>query len=93
MYWKGKNLKTYPEIIDFALELEEKEQKEFVDAYSKSSHFALENIGYFTGYYPKGKAEQIMKVFNTEHPVFGKTIPSNEKAYAHGVRRGRRVNG
>ena len=72
MNWKGKELKTYPEIIDMALSLKGDEQKKFVKKYASSGKFALSNVGYFAGYYGGKKAQRILKVFNTVHPVLGK---------------------
>ena len=71
MIYKGKKLSTYTEIIDVALSLKGKEQREFVGEYAKTGPHALQNIGYVSGYYPADKANKIMEVFQTAHPIFG----------------------
>jgi hypothetical protein len=86
--WKGKKLEKTTDIIDFGLTLTGKEQKEFVNAVEKEGEFALQNIGYFSGYYSKEKSKEICQVFRTEHPVFGKTDPSPEQAFAMGEKMG-----
>jgi len=78
MIWKNKEYKTYPEIIDCALSLEGQEQQDFVRAYAATGPNALHNVGYFAGYYDRKKYEQILKVFGTQHPVFGATYPGGE---------------
>ena len=40
----------------------------------------LSNIGYCTGYYGSGAADRIMDLFETEHPIFGKTHPTADEA-------------
>lgn len=72
MTYKGIDLPTYPEIIDYALKLRGKAQKEFVKAYANNGKYALVNIGYFSGYYGPRKMAKIQKIFNTEHPIFGR---------------------
>jgi hypothetical protein len=88
MNWKGKELKTYPEIIDFALKLKEPEQGEFVEAYAKSGPHALGNVGYFSGYYDAKTAEKIMSVFKTAHPIFGTRRPDATEAFEQGKKLG-----
>lgn len=80
--WKGKKYPGYGDIIDKALVLRGKEQKEFVEAfYSMIGPYARSNIGYCSGYYDPTTAQRIMKIFNTVHPIFGNYIPSGKKAY------------
>jgi hypothetical protein len=74
MLWKGNKLETYPEIIDTVLSLKGSEQKKFVEEYAKTSNFALSNIGYIAGYYDSKTAQRILKIFNTEHPIFGRKL-------------------
>jgi hypothetical protein len=45
---------------------------------------AKQNLGYYSGYYNKEIYERIMELFETEHPVFGKSWPTNEEAYVMG---------
>jgi hypothetical protein len=41
----------------------------------------LQNIGYYCGYYPAELADKVYEMFDTEHPVFGKTHPTPEDAF------------
>lgn len=77
-------MKTYPEIIDYALSLKGVAQKKFVAAYTKTGKHALANVGYFSGYYSREKMAKIQRVFSASHPVFGKTIPTPTQAYRAG---------
>lgn len=89
MEWHGKRMDKYTEIIDFALKLEPAEQKEFVEAYAKTGPYALQNIGYFSGYYDPKTADRIMDVFQAAHPIFGRRHVSTEEALEMGKRVGR----
>jgi hypothetical protein len=44
----------------------------------------LGNIGYVTGYLSHAQADLVMELFDTAHPVFGRTHPSAEEAYRLG---------
>jgi hypothetical protein len=48
----------------------------------------LSNIGYTTGYMTHAQADQVLELFDTEHPIFGKTHPSAEEAYRMGLEYG-----
>lgn len=41
----------------------------------------LANIGYVTGYCSDEQADRIMELFETQHPIFGRTHPTAEEAY------------
>lgn len=88
MIYKGINLETYPQIIDFALNLDPIEQEQFVEAYARTGPHALANIGYFSGYYDSAIALKIQEVFKTAHPIFGRRMPSPEEAFEMGQRLG-----
>lgn len=53
----------------------------------------LSNIGYVTGYFSHEEADNIMELFDTEHPVFGRQHPSAEEAYRMGHEYGERKGG
>lgn len=72
MKYKGKEYRTYPEIITFALSLKGKDQELFVEAYLRSGPCARENIGYVSGYYDMDTMKNIQRVFKTAHPIFGR---------------------
>jgi hypothetical protein len=40
----------------------------------------LANIGYVTGYLSHKQADNVMELFNTQHPIFGRTHPTAEEA-------------
>jgi len=84
MNYRGTELKTYTEIIDFALKLKGKAQTNFVKAYAVSGPYALSNVGYISGYYGPKKMAEIQRVFNAAHPIFGRSVPSVEEAIAAG---------
>lgn len=88
MKYKGKEYKTYPQIIDHALSLTGDEQKAFVKAYNDSGPHAKNNIGYFAGYYEVHKMMEILRVFETEHPFFGTAPPTMQEAFNMGLAAG-----
>ena len=84
---KLKEPMTVGEVIDLvekALTLEGAEQKELVEALLALGPHARENIGYLSGYFPREKADRILALFATEHPIFGKGHPTAEEAFAMG---------
>lgn len=81
-----KNMKFYPDIIEYAFSLKREEQKKFVEAFAKTGKYALSNMGYFSGYFDRKKMLKIQKVFNTEHPIFGKKVPTAEEAFNAGMK-------
>ena len=84
MNYRGTQLKTYTEIIDFALKLKGKAQADFIKTYAATGPYALSNIGYFSGYYGPEKMAKIQRVFKTAHPIFGRTVPTAREALAAG---------
>lgn len=44
----------------------------------------LDHIGYVTGYLSHKQADEIMELFDTQHPVFGRQHPSPEDAFRMG---------
>lgn len=82
--YKNQRLEKYGDIIDKALSLEGKEQEDFVDAFAKAGPYALENIGYWSGYYSREMSAKIQEVFKTSHPIFGRTQPTAEQAFEMG---------
>ena len=46
------------------------------------------NIGYCSGYYDAADATRILELFDTCHPVFGKSRPTPKEAFEAGVRMG-----
>jgi hypothetical protein len=71
-----------------AAALVDEEVAEGVKAYKITEAQARKNllasIGYVTGYLDHKQGDVIMELFDTEHPIFGRTHPSAEEAYAMG---------
>lgn len=89
MKYKGVELKGYTEIIEYALKLKGAEQREFVEAYAKTGPYALQNVGYFSGYYDAKESAKIMRVFKTAHPIFGTARPDAKTAIKVGITPGK----
>lgn len=51
---------------------------------SKARKITLANIGYHTGYLDDETADKVMDLFETEHPVFGRTHPTPAEAFRLG---------
>jgi hypothetical protein len=45
----------------------------------EARRLVLANVGYYTGYLEYEKADKVMELFETEHPVWGKTHPTPEE--------------
>ena len=50
----------------------------------------LTNIGYATGYMSARTGDKIMRLFNTQHPIWGRTHPTPEEALRLGIEYGSR---
>ena len=42
------------------------------------------NLGYYAGYYDHETMARVNRLFHTQHPIFGKTIPTAEEAFEAG---------
>lgn len=64
------------------------EVAEMVERYNVSAEEAkktlLSNIGYVTKYLSHKQADNVMDLFETEHPAYGRQHPSAEEAYRLG---------
>lgn len=80
----GKTFEKWPEIIEYGLTLIGPDQDEFVEAVAKIGPYALQNIGYMSGYYDTKTADRIMEVFKTSHPIFGRRHPDPAEAFEKG---------
>ena len=47
------------------------------------------NLGYYAGYYDSETMVRVNRLFCTQHPVFGNTIPTAEEAFNVGLSVGR----
>ena len=88
MKYKDMDLDTYPKIIDYALSMEGDEQEKFVKVYAATGPYALQNVGYYSGYSGAEKMAKIQEIFKTAHPIFGRTIPTAEEAISMGKKMG-----
>lgn len=90
-------LKTYGELLGPAMKIMEQEEAdkyfEYLIGYymvaagytrEKAIEVAKINLGYYAGYYSKETYDRVMKLFCTEHPIFGKTWPTLEDAFEAG---------
>lgn len=50
----------------------------------------LHNIGYATGYMTAKQGDRVMRLFNTQHPVWGRAHPTAEEALRLGIEYGTR---
>jgi len=58
---------------------------------AEAKKIVLNNIGYYCGYYPADFADKIYELFDTEHPIFGRTHPAPEEAFRLGMEWGQRA--
>ena len=57
---------------------------------AEARRIVLQNIGYYCGYYPAEFADRVYELFDTEHPIFGRTHPTPEEAFRLGQEWGQR---
>lgn len=96
MVWKKSVLRTTREWFDAALKCESKEeaaqfQKVFLKESSASEQAFKDTIGYLAGYCDQAVLDKVVQLFDAEHPVFGKTLPGPERAFAIGLEIGRKL--
>ena len=91
----GVKYASYDEVIQAGLKMKGDKQKAFVRAFCMTDVYARQNIGYWAAYYDREMTEQIFKVFETAHPIFGTAKLAPEDAFKLGqmlgeaVKRGR----
>lgn len=101
---KEENMMAISEMISLALKdgTKEKAQEivqwkvnEMVDLldYDKDEarRVTLINLGYYTGYLDHETADRVMDLFETEHPIFGRTHPTPEEAFRLGRELGEKM--
>lgn len=101
--WYGTELPTMGDIFDECLRIIELEDPllatEFIDDYGTflervdpdcedGRHVAMQNLGYFAGYYDQETASKVYEFFGVEHPFFGKKFPTPEEAFEMGKKWG-----
>jgi hypothetical protein len=92
MNYRGKVYNTMGELFNLALYLAKTNPEEaeeffykYVNCISMEKHLswdesirvAKSNLGYFAGYYDKETCDIIYKVYDTQHPIFGKSPFTN----------------
>ena len=58
---------------------------------AEARRLMLVNIGYFCGYYPADLADKVYELFETEHPILGKTHPPAREIFRIGMEMGKRL--
>jgi hypothetical protein len=56
---------------------------------AEARKIVLANIGYYCGYYPAELADKVYEMFDTEHPILGRTHPAPEEILRMGMELGR----
>jgi hypothetical protein len=49
------------------------------------------NLGYFAGYFSPSTMLRVFKLFNCQHPIFGKVVPTAKEAFAKGLEMGKKA--
>lgn len=95
MLWKDKMLRTLREWFDAALECRKEDTETFKKITTASFKWSegqfAETLGYMTGYCDQATLDKVISLFNVEHPIFGKTLPGPDKAFAMGVALGKQL--
>lgn len=98
--WQGDPLTTIGDLSDAmcridAIEDEEERQRTadvFMEQYRAHTEHADSNIGYLTGYYGHDQMVRMLRLFATQHPIFGgpalADTVTQEGAFAAGVAMG-----
>lgn len=86
----GLTFSRYSDLIGHVLKLPKDEQEKFVEAYAKTGPYALQNLGYISGYYDDETCLKIQEIFKTAHPIFGNRIPTTEEAFEAGKKLGKK---
>lgn len=98
--WDGRELSTMEDVYKEALRIAELDAPlmaaEFIDDYGTyiersnpddevdGRHIAMQNLGYFAGYYDAKDRIKLYEVFDIAHPIFGTKEPTPEEAFDMG---------
>lgn len=93
MNWKGHELITIGDLMNHGIDACEtrEEAEEFMKQYRAEEPHAYANIGYLSGYFGRESMVRIQDWFQTAHPIFGRTIPTQEEALAAGKMIGEQI--
>lgn len=101
--WQGREMATYGDVSNamsaiHAIEDPEERQRTadvFMAAYRADSEHADANVGYLCGYYGHDTMVEMLRLFQTAHPVFGPPALADEVtmdgAFASGKAMGERM--
>jgi hypothetical protein len=84
------NLKTVAQARAIIAEEVEARARATGQSEEEAKAILLANIGYCSGYCDHALADQIMKLYETEHPIFGRTHPTPEEALRLGIEHGKK---
>ena len=94
MIWKGAELLKMDDIFTAALTVKTKEEAEkFIDGYVACGAVdrtqALDNIGYYAGYFREKERRFVAEMFGAMHPYFGENFnPTPTEAFEAGMKLG-----
>jgi hypothetical protein len=99
-----KNMMSVAEMVSLALKDGTKEKAQQIVQWrvdemvklldyeaNEARQLTLRGIGYYTGYMDNETADEVMDLFETEHPVFGRTHPTPEEAFRLGRELGEKM--
>jgi hypothetical protein len=86
MIWKGHELVTIGDLVNHGIDAcaTREEAAEFMKQYRAENPYAYANVGYLSGYYGREDMARIQDWFQTSHPIFGRSNPTPEEAFAAG---------
>lgn len=67
--------------------------EQFNTSREEAERLEKSNLGYYAGYYDSETMERVNRLFQTQHPVFGKIIPTPEEALKMGITAGNQAKG
>src|SRR6185503_5793688 len=86
IYNPAMDVQTEQEAADYLAAVVAHHQKYFAQSdRAKAERIVLANIGYWSGYCSDETAQRVLRLYKTEHPVFGRRRPTAEEAFAAGV--------
>lgn len=87
--WNGKTITTIGDLGDALCALASREEGQaFMAVYRAVTEHADVNVGYVAGYYDAATMARINDYTATEHPIFGRSLPTSEEAFAAGQQMG-----
>ena len=96
--WDGKNVVTFGDIMNAVSKIKDRAiAKEFMKVYAESidgksfdeaMRIVKQNIGYMSGYCGNDEMKEIQDIFETAHPIFGRSVPTPKEALEAGMKSG-----